>query len=257
MTFKEFEKQYSVMGIKISPYSIVEFFDLINKTLNEPRSDRPLFFVTVNPEIAVETISDLEFKKILHSSSINTSDGIGISWAIKYLHGKKVERITGSDSLEKICSLAAQSDNSVYFYGAMPGIAKKAADILEDRIEHLNIIGTYSPPKRDIPFDQLPEEVKKGIKEANVIFVALGAPYQEKWINDNISELKSCKVIAGIGGSFDFIAGNIKRAPIFYRKTGLEWLYRLYLQPSRWRRMLKLPLFMMNVILLKMARVNN
>lgn len=215
------------------------------------------FFVTVNPEIAVETISDLEFKKILNSSSINTSDGIGISWAIKYLHGEKVERITGSDSLERICSLAAKSDNSVYFYGAMPGIAKKAADILKDRIEHLNIIGTYSPPERDIPFEQLPGEVKEGLKKANVIFVALGAPYQEKWINDNISELINCKVIAGIGGSFDFIAGNIKRAPVFYRKTGLEWLYRLYLQPSRWRRMLKLPLFMINVILLKMAKVNN
>jgi len=256
MLCKQFDKRYSVMGIKISPYRVNEFFDLLNTTLKEPKSE-PLFFVTVNPEIAVETISDLEFKEILSSSSINTSDGIGISWAVKYLHGQKVERITGSDSLEKICEIAAQTNNSIYFYGAMPGIAKRAADILEERINELNIIGTYSPSKRDTPFDELPEDVRTGLQEANVVFVALGAPYQEKWINNNISELKNCKVIAGIGGSFDFIAGNIKRAPVFYRKTGLEWLYRLYLQPSRWRRMLKLPLFMINIILLKMARVNN
>ena len=254
MPFKKCDKKYSLMGFQISPYSRSEFYKLVFETMEEKNTD-PLFFITVNPEIAVQTIADIDFKKILLRSSINTSDGIGISWGIKYLHGVKLERITGSDSLEQICKLAAKANNSVFFYGAMPGIAEKAATILSERIENLHISGTYAPKERDTPFNELPLEVQNSLRQSNVIFVALGAPYQEKWIYNNINELENCKVVAGIGGSFDFIAGNIKRAPVFFRKTGLEWVYRLYLQPSRWRRMLKLPLFAINVILLKMARV--
>lgn len=252
MLVLEKESSYQVLGIDIAAYSKNEFYQLIEARLQDdaPYSP-PLFVVTVNPEIVIQSIIDNDFKHILSSSSINTADGIGISWAINVLYGQHIERITGSDSLEKICEVCAENAQSTFFYGAMPTIAEKAANILQQRIPDLQVEGTFSPDRPDLSIEELPGITQEKIRQSQVIFVALGAPAQEKWIHNNLPKLPNCKLIIGIGGSFDFIAGNIKRAPILLRKTGLEWLYRLILQPSRWRRMIKLPLFALNVLLLK------
>jgi N-acetylglucosaminyldiphosphoundecaprenol N-acetyl-beta-D-mannosaminyltransferase len=246
------EESYNVLGVDISPYSREEFYQIIDQRLmDHDTSAPPLFVVTVNPEIAIQTIIDNEFKDILSHSSINTADGVGISWAVNFQYGKKVDRITGSDSFEEICKICATHRQSVFLYGAMPGVADKTADILKERIPSLIVEGTYAPDSADVQLEDLPPHTQNSIRRASVVFVALGAPAQEKWIHNNLYRLPNCKLIIGIGGSFDFIAGSVKRAPLFMRKTGLEWAYRLYLQPSRWRRMMKLPLFAMNVILLK------
>lgn len=147
--------------------------------------------------------------------------------------------------------MCAQLNQSVFFYGAGPGIADKAATILAERNPGLRVEGVYSPESADISFDQLPINTQIELQRASVVFVALGAPSQEKWIFENKHKLSHCRLIIGIGGSFDFIAGTQKRAPVFFRKSGLEWLYRLYKEPARWRRMLRLPLFALNVLLLK------
>lgn len=251
---KKKKESYSVLGVDISPYSKEEFYNLIKLRLkdNDPLTP-PVFVVTVNPEIVIQSIVDREFKNILTSSSVNTADGVGIRWAIEYLYDKQVDRITGSDSLEKICSLCGKYKESVFLYGAMPTVVNKAANVLQKRIESLPVSGTYSPDHPDVPLEHLPDEKRNQLLEASVVFVALGAPAQEKWISNNLSKLPNCKLIIGIGGSFDFIAGNVKRAPKWLRKSGLEWLYRLYKQPERWRRMLKLPLFALNVLFLKVS----
>lgn len=248
----EKKEGFPVLGIDISPYSKEEFFQLVEARLDdEDPTSPPFFVVTVNPEIAVQSIVDNDFKHILTSSSINTADGIGIRWAVNVLYGKHIERITGSDSLEQICTLCAKHSQSVFLYGAMPTIAETAAKVLQDRIENLQVEGTYSPDRRDLKLEELPLHIQHQLKQASVIFVALGAPAQEKWIHNNLPKLPNCKLIIGIGGSFDFIAGNIKRAPRWMRTVGLEWLYRLYLQPSRWKRMLKYPVFVINILFLK------
>lgn len=247
-------QSYKVLGIDISPYSKDEFFSVVDARLQNNNPDSPAYFVvTVNPEIIIQSIIDNDFKKILSSSSINTADGMGISWAINYLYGRRVDRITGSDSLEKICKQCARFNSSVFFYGAMPTIAERAASILQDHIPDLIVAGTYSPDSPDIKLEDLPYKTQESLQIADVIFVALGAPAQEKWINQNLPKLPACKLIIGIGGSFDFVVGNIKRAPKWMCKLGLEWLYRLWLQPSRWRRMVKLPLFALNIILLRIS----
>lgn len=210
-----------------------------------------MFIITVNPEIIIQSLIDQEYKDILAKASINTADGVGICWAIQFLYGAHVDRITGSDSTEKICELCAKNDDSVFFYGAMPGVAANAAKILQSRIPDLSIAGTYSPESSEIDIDELPQKEREQIKQAKAIFVALGAPAQEKWIHRNLSHLPNCKLIIGVGGTFDFITGQVKRAPVVFQKTGFEWLYRLYLQPERWRRMMKLPLFVMNIVFLK------
>lgn len=248
------EKKYPVLGIDIAPFSKEIFFRKIESHLQENNANqKPMFVVTVNPEIIIQSIFDNEFKNILQNSSINTADGIGISWAINYLYGKKIERITGSDSLEKICSICAKHNKTVFLYGALPAVANKAAQKLTISITGLHITGTYSPDSRDMPVEDMPPKQREQIKKASVVFVALGAPAQEKWIYNNLPKLPNCKLIVGIGGSFDFISGDIKRAPKILRRSGLEWAYRLYNEPSRWRRMLKLPLFVMNIIMLKLS----
>ncbi len=250
-TLKE-KDSYQVLGVDISPYSIQEFYLLVEERLKDNRSTSPpLFVVTVNPEIAIHSIIDNDFKEVLKTSSINTADGVGISWAISYLYNEHIERITGSDSMELICTHAAKYSQSVYFFGAAPGIALQASAMLKKRINHLIVEGTYSPDKPDLKFEQLPIRVQYDLQKASVIFVALGAPSQEKWIHENLKNLPHCKLIIGIGGGLDFIAGRVKRAPVILQKSGLEWIYRLFLNPSRWRRMIKLPLFALNVMLLK------
>lgn len=251
------KRNFQVLGIDISPYSKEDFFNLIKERLDDDDPHAPPFFVvTVNPEIVVQSIYDREFKNILNSSSINTADGVGISWAVDYLYDKEIDRITGSDSLEKICGVCAECSESVFLYGAMPNVAAKAADKLQQRIDNLEVKGTYSPDRPDVPLEDLPFQTQYHLKQASVIFVALGAPEQEKWINENLSKLPNCKLIIGVGGSFDFIAGEVPRAPSWVCKLGLEWLYRLIMEPSRWRRMLKLPVFALNVMLLKLSDID-
>lgn len=254
MITAEKSSTYQVLGIDISDYSREDFFDLIEERLkdNDPHSP-PFFVVTVNPEIVVQSIIDDEFKHILNSSSINTADGIGISWAVDFLYNREIERITGADSMEKICRLCARHTESIFLYGARPGVAERAADNLQQDIENLEIEGTYSPDSTDMPVEEHPFDIQYLMKKASVIFVALGAPAQEKWIHENLSKLPNCKLIIGVGGSFDFIAGEVSRAPSWLCRSGLEWLYRLIVQPSRWRRMLRLPVFALNVMLLKLS----
>ncbi|MFU8861990.1 MAG: WecB/TagA/CpsF family glycosyltransferase [Cyclonatronaceae bacterium] len=243
---------YPVLGVNISTCSKQAFFESVNERLQVSEEGLPpLFVVTVNPEIAIQSITDNTFRNILQSSSINTADGIGISWAVKHLYDKSVERITGSDSLEKICAACVKLDQSVFLYGAAPGVAEKAAGVLVARNPGLLIEGFYSPYSPGMNLENLPITTQIELQHASVVFVALGAPSQEKWIFENMGKLKQCRLIIGIGGSFDFIAGTQKRAPLLFRKSGLEWMYRLVKEPSRWRRMLRLPLFAINVLLLK------
>jgi len=245
-------KSYRILGVDISPYTINEFFTHIEDRLSQPnRHQGALFIVTVNPEIATYTIYDDEFKHILQQSQINTADGVGISWAVNYIYREKVDRITGSDSMKSICRLCEKHARSVFLYGAQAGVASKAAAILKEELPLLTVQGTYSPDRPDMNFEEHPKAVQNSLSEAEVVFVALGAPAQEKWMYRNLAHLTSCRLIIGIGGSFDFIAGTVKRAPVIFRKSGMEWLYRLYQQPSRWRRMLKLPLFAFNIVLLR------
>jgi N-acetylglucosaminyldiphosphoundecaprenol N-acetyl-beta-D-mannosaminyltransferase len=244
-------ESYPVLGVNISSCSMENFFASVRERLkNDDKRQPPLFIVTVNPEIAIQAIIDNPFRKILLSSSINTADGVGISWAVKHLYNKTVDRITGSDSLEKICAISATLAQSVFLYGAAPGIADKAAAILVRRNPGLRVEGVYCPETPDIRFERLPLSTQAELQRASVVFVALGAPSQEIWIYENMHKLNNCRLIIGIGGSFDFITGNKKRAPVYLQKVGLEWLYRLWLEPARWRRMMRLPLFALNVMLL-------
>lgn len=235
----------SVLGIEISHLSERTFYGIIEQVLKpvQIKQERQLFIATVNPEFIMEAKEDPQFKQILNQTSLNTADGTGVCLAMQGLHRVTQPRITGSDSTTEICKLAAKYRRNIFLLGAAEGIAAKAAQRLKETIPGLEVCGVYSPKNRVDPLETYPEAIQEHIMEANLLFVALGAPAQEKWIARNLSSLPNCRIAMGIGGTLDFIAGEVNRAPKWMQIIGLEWLYRLLVNPSRWRRMLKLPIF--------------
>ena len=187
--------------------------------------------------------NDEEFKKILNSSSLNTADGIGVVYASKILKEPISERVPGYDLAVKLLPYMNENKCKLFLFGGRAGIAEKAkANILLDYPD-INICGTRNG------YFTSSDEIIEAINEQNpdFVFVCLGAPKQEKWIYENKEKLK-CKVLMGIGGSLDVFAKEAKRAPQFFIKLNIEWLYRLMKNPSRIGRMMALPKFALAVI---------
>ena len=203
--------------------------------------DRGRLIFTPNPEMLVLARRDDEFKQVLNSADLAIPDGTGLLWAAKWAGQSLPERVAGSDLMQDIVALAAASGQSVFLLGGEPGVADRAAGELQRRHPELVVAGAMSGGKvRRGPDGRL--AVDRAVREAlrvscpAVLLVAFGHGKQEKWIWQNIAALPSVRLAMGVGGSFDFIIGKASRAPLFMRKLGLEWLWRLILEPRRWRR---------------------
>lgn len=202
--------------------------------------------VTLNPEMAITARRDDELRAAIASAALVVPDGVGVVWAA----GLR-ERVTGVDLLTAFAERAAARGYRLYLLGAAPGVADEAARRLIARHPSLRIVGTFagSPAPEELP--DIAERVRASGAEA--VFVAFGAPAQERWIAAARPSL--CAAVAiGVGGGLDFVAGRVPRAPAWMRHRGLEWLYRLGRQPWRWRRMLALPRFALATGLERVAR---
>jgi N-acetylglucosaminyldiphosphoundecaprenol N-acetyl-beta-D-mannosaminyltransferase len=234
-------KTIKILGVPVHNVTSDEVLDLMDKMIS---SRRPHHIVTVNPEFLVIANSDADFKKILASADLALADGVGLQFAA-LLQGKRfVERVAGTDLVYKLAPVAEKKGWSLFFLGAAPGVAQKAARRLKKEYPRLKIIVDESDPT--------PEGSKKALKQIketqpDILFVAYGAPTQDRWIAKRKTEL-NVPVMIGVGGALDFIAGEVPRAPLFLRKMGLEWLYRLIKEPRRWHRQLRLPKFVSLVI---------
>lgn len=216
---------------------------LIGRFMEEPGLHQ---VATVNPEFVMTAQSDRDFMAILGAADLCIPDGIGLLLA-GWLTGKKLpERVAGSDLVYLLAEEAASQGWRLFLLGAAPGIAEEARAILERRYPGLYVCGTYagSPdPSEDQSILTLINESR-----ADLLYVAYGAPNQDKWIDRNREKLDTVQVAIGIGGSLDFISGRVSRAPRWIQRLGLEWFYRLLKEPWRWRRMLALPRFIYLVI---------
>ncbi|MBA4313288.1 MAG: acetylglucosaminyldiphospho-UDP acetyl-beta-D-mannosaminyltransferase [Chlorobiaceae bacterium] len=201
--------------------------------------------VTVNPEFVMKARKNILFRNILNEAELSLPDGIGIVLASKLLGKQIPERVTGVDTVERISALARDNGWRIFFLGAADGVAEQAADILRSKYPGIQIVGTYAGSPRI--------EEEEGIcsriidTKPHILFVAYGAPSQDIWIARNLNKIK-VPVAIGIGGTFDFIAGISSRAPVWIQRLGVEWLYRLFREPWRWKRMLALPHFAALVI---------
>jgi N-acetylglucosaminyldiphosphoundecaprenol N-acetyl-beta-D-mannosaminyltransferase len=157
------------------------------------------------------------------------------------------ERVPGSELVYNLAELAAQEGWRLFLLGAGPGVAEEAATIFQSRYPELRIAGTYAGSPNLTENDAIVRRINNS--RADMLFVAYGAPNQDKWIARNRESLPTIKLALGIGGSLDFVTGQAQRAPHWIQDLGLEWLHRLILEPWRWRRMLALPRFALKVLL--------
>lgn len=203
--------------------------------------------ITPNVDHIVTLHLDPGLRSIYENADFLFADGMPLVWLSKLLPGPGLpERVTGVDLLLRICELAPIYDSRLFFLGGLAGVADAAAARLKKRIPDLKIVGTYCPP---FGFEKDGDETAKIIKFCNdkrpdLLFVGVGAPKQEKWSWNNLSQLDVGAIVC-IGASFDFAAGLIRRSPAVLQKLGLEWLWRLAHEPRRLSRryLTKDPLF--------------
>lgn len=202
--------------------------------------------ITVNPEFVMAAQQNAAFRAAINGAALVLADGTGVVWAARYLGQPVPERVTGVDTLPLLAQRCAEHGYRVYLLGAAEGVAELAAARLRELAPGLEIAGTYAgSPARDEE-EAIIERVRAA--QADVLCVAYGAPAQDVWIQRNLARLPVA-IALGVGGAFDFLAGRQKRAPKVMQKLGIEWVYRLYREPWRWKRMLALPRFATKVIL--------
>jgi N-acetylglucosaminyldiphosphoundecaprenol N-acetyl-beta-D-mannosaminyltransferase len=204
----------------------------------EPKP-RSIQIATVNAQFVQIAHSNTRFASVLREADLRVADGVPLIWACRLLGRPLPGRVNGTDLMERLCELAAKEAFSVYLMGGRPGAAKAAADRLCASFPGLCIAGTDCPPMGFTEDAVLDEQAASRIRQAkpDILFVGLGAPKQEYWIHDHLD--LPAKVMLGVGGSFELIAGMTKRAPLLLQRLGLEWLWRLAVEPRRlWKRYL-------------------
>jgi len=206
------------------------------------------YVVTPNPEIVWLCRKDAALAAAVAGAALVLPDGIGVIYGAKILGTPLSEKVPGADFAERLMAEMAKTGKSVYFLGARPGVAEAAAKKLAEKYPGLGIAGTADGYFRE----DGPVIDRINAAKPDLLLVCLGAPKQEKWMAKNASAL-SVPLMAGLGGTLDVFAGNVKRAPAGWQKLNLEWLYRLLKQPARFGRMMKLPAFLAAVVWRRMT----
>ena len=231
-----------VLGV---PFDAVTMEEAVAKAKKLLKEEGQHIICTPNPEIVMEAQKDQELMNILHEADMVVPDGIGVVWASKYSEIRLTERVAGYDLGQNLMAELAATGETFYFFGGAPGVASTAARKMMKKYPGLKVVGVHNGYFDEKEEKRIIQDIKT--KSPSILLVGLGAPKQEKWIYDNI-RLTGAKVAIGVGGSFDVMAGNVKRAPKIFQKLGLEWFHRLITQPTRWKRMMRLPKFALTVL---------
>lgn len=228
-----------ILGVPVDKVTMQEALGKVKSFLQE---DRAHTIYTPNAEIMMAAQRDPYLKKILGQADLLVADGAGVVLASRILGSDLPEKVAGFDLVKNTLLNAEKNRIKFFLFGGKPGVAEAASENILKSYPGVEIVGY-----RDGYFSK--EEGSGIIKQVNssdadVLLVALGAPKQEKWIHEHKDKL-NVKVCIGVGGTLDVFAGKANLAPEFFRKNGLEWLYRLYKEPWRYKRMLDLPRFIL------------
>lgn len=236
-----------ILGIDIDNVNIDEV-GILTKELVKKSNKSCKIVVAPNTEFIMMAQKDEEFYKILQSAELATPDSVGVMIAGKLQKKPFKERIPGQAYFRKVLEIGEKEGWTFYLLGGKEEVPKFAVENIKKIYPNLKVVGYHEGF-----FEKDSEEdVIKQINELqpNVLFVAMGAPIQEKWISKHKDELK-VDIAAGQGGTFDYEAGKIKRAPKIVQKLCIEWLWRLILQPTRIKRMIVLPIYLFKIIFTK------
>lgn len=229
----------NILGVTVDTYSRSETVEKIRQAVEGQVQMR---VVTANPEMIYASNCDPRLKELINSADIVTADGIGVVWAARKLGVPVKERVTGIDLIEELFPAASKGKWKIFFLGGKPGVAERAAArvVREHPGIHLAVMHGYFSPSEE-------PGILKRIEQfhPDVLLVGIGAPKQEFWLVDHPA---LATVSMGVGGSFDALAGTVLRAPKCLQELHVEWLYRLWKEPKRWRRQSVLPRFVVKVL---------
>ena len=225
----------NVLGVGIDNLTLNEAVDKALKLIAEHRC---AYMITPNPEIVMSAWDDPEVSKAIENADLVIPDGIGVMQAARILKTPLKEHMPGIDAATEILNRLAAVGGSVFLFGARPGVAEKAAERMQKRFAGLVIAGT-----NDGYGDNDAEVVSKiNAAKPDFVMVCLGVPKQELWMARHASML-DCGLMAGLGGTIDVFSGQARRAPLVWQKLNLEWLYRCLAEPKRFRKIKRLPQF--------------
>lgn len=234
-------ERVNILGVKVDAVTMAQAVERVEKLIAEKNSS---IVATANAEMLLRATHDDELKNILNAASLVVPDGAGTVWAARHLGKHMPERVAGFDLVQELMKLAPVKGWKFFLFGSAPGIADKAKLKAEELYPGIKIVGTRNGYFTAADEPEIISQIKNS--RADILLAALGVPKQEKWLAKFRDELQ-IPVSIGVGGTFDVMAGVVKRAPLWMQRAKLEWLFRAMLQPSRAGRLVALPKFVLKV----------
>ncbi len=236
----------NILGVLISPINMRRALGTIGYWIGR----RDIHYVTVTPAHAVmEAYEDPGLRRIFNASGMTTPDGMAIVWLLNLRGYRNVSRVYGPDLMLETCRAGLEPGYRHFLYGGEEGVASTLADKMRARFPGLKIVGTHTPPFRD-----LTEEEDRSVVELintaspDIVWVGLSTPKQERWMAAHLGRIEP-PVMIGVGAAFDFLSGTKPQAPRWMQRSGLEWLFRLATEPRRlWPRYRQYPRFVLLAI---------
>lgn len=238
------QERLKILGIEIDNITIDEAGKITKKLIQNSNKSCELI-VAPNVEFIMNAQKDKDFFDILKSAKLATPDSVGVAIAGKLQKKPLKQRIPGQAYFRKILEIGEKEGWTFYLLGGKGDTVERTIENVKKIYPQINIVGSHEGFFEKDSEENVISEINK--LQPNVLFVAMGAPRQEKWIYEHRNELK-VDVAAGQGGTFDYEAGNIRRAPRWIQKIGMEWFWRLILQPSRIVRMMALPKYLITIV---------
>lgn len=240
-------RRVDILGLQISAVDLDSAAQEIQSWIEQRRTE----YVCVSGVHGVmESQRDPELLRIHNSAGMVTPDGVPLVWCSRLAGATEVERVYGPDLMMRICADSVSHGWKHFFYGAAPGVAVQLAANLESKFPGLEVVGTYSPPYRELTPGETGDVVRMiNSSRADILWIGLSTPKQERLMSQLRSRLEP-SVLIGVGAAFDIHAGNLRQAPRWMQRSGLEWLFRLLMEPRRlWKRYLKAnPAFVWRIV---------
>lgn len=226
-----------MFDVNFDNYDFNDLLEFIDTSIVHQRHS---YILTCNVDHVIKLRKDDEFRKVYSDAGAIVADGMPIIWASKLLKKPLKQKVSGSDLFIRLGEAFEDRGYRLFFLGAADGIPEKAMRNLQRSYPNMNVVGCYSPSYGFESNEEENKHIVRLLQEArpDIVFVGVGAPKQEKWIY-RYYETYRAPVSIGVGATFDFLSGNVKRAPKLMQKTGFEWFWRLSQEPKRlWRRYL-------------------
>ena len=220
------KKAINILGVPVTPFSMEEAVSFL---MDRIAKKMPTQVVTANAEIIMMARNDKRYGTLLQQADLVLADGAGTVWAGRTLGYEVPERVAGFDLFVELIKKSAEEGIKLYFFGAAPGIAEAAKAKAEMLAPGVSIVGTRNGYFSETDIEEIIDEINAS--GAQILFAALGAPKQERWMA--VHEDRVQALMVGVGAAFDYEAGNIRRAPMWMQRHNLEWLYRLMQDPKR------------------------